>query len=562
VKRRLVAVLLAWSTLVPAFAADHGKDGAPLWSAGIVTDTHVYRTRESCKYVKMACELFAERNVDLFIHCGDIADRHFPEAYPILRELTDAAFPSKKQQKVWVYANHDRIDRKGEPWEAVMADVRRLLGDTHAFHELIDFRGWPVLVFPQEIDVKRAEAMLTDACARFPGKPVFVVDHVPPIFTTDDTATWGNYARRRLYSKFPRAIVINGHVHGSLRNERNIWQGEFTCVNAGCLEVWQGHAVGAAPKSKRNYGALVMEVFADRVVFRRFDVRTKTEYAPDEAWTVPLPFDPSTAPYRPEVRAAREVVPQFPAGAKLSLKADAPFAALEMTFPQATCAHGTYLYKVQVTTPKGEPLSRADLFGQFYLPEAEREKILVRNISAGYFDSGKCYRVRITPCNCFGGGGRPLGATFMAPAASDGAVVTFESEDPAKDCPFFDWRTGGKRIAPSADGWFDFGDSESNRLELPAEAWKGGQGSRFRFTVDLQTEQTTPRTWTLNLLNLDPVFAACARVATPEGKSGKTRYVMEFAKRSAQHAYHLMVGEGKRGRIRFDHLKVERIGKP
>lgn len=537
-------------------------DETPLWSAGIVTDTHVFGERKSCRYVKMACDLFAERNVDLFIHCGDIADRHIPEAYPILRELTDAAFPAKPPRKIWVYANHDRIDRRGEAWETVMSDVRRLLGDTHGFHDLIDFRGWPILVFPQEIDVKRAEAMLTDACARFPGKPVFVVDHVSPIFTTDNTATWGNYARKRLYSRFPRAIVINGHVHTSLRNERNIWQGEFTCVNAGCLQVWQGHAVGAAPESKRSYGALVMEVFADRVVFRRFDVRTKAEYAPEEAWTVPLPFDPATAPYRPDVRGAREVVPQFPAGAVLSLKANTPFSALEMAFPPAESAHGTYIYKVQVTTPEGESLSRADFFGHFYLPEGERDVVVVRRLSAGYFDAGRRYRVRVTPCNCFGGEGRPLEAEFAAPTVTEEAIVTFESADPAKVCPFFDWRTGGKRITPGPDGWFDGVDAEINRFELPAEAWKGEAGTRFRFTVDLQTEQTSARTWTLWLGNLVPLVSACARVATPEGKSGRTRYVVEFAKKSAQHAYHLFVGEGERGRLRFDHVKIERLGRP
>jgi len=37
----------------------------PLWKAGIVTDTHVGRTRASCELVKKACDLFAgiERSV-------------------------------------------------------------------------------------------------------------------------------------------------------------------------------------------------------------------------------------------------------------------------------------------------------------------------------------------------------------------------------------------------------------------------------------------------------------------------------------------------------------------
>ena len=40
----------------------------PLWKAGIVTDTHVKRTRESCELVKKACDLFAEHVIDIFIY--------------------------------------------------------------------------------------------------------------------------------------------------------------------------------------------------------------------------------------------------------------------------------------------------------------------------------------------------------------------------------------------------------------------------------------------------------------------------------------------------------------
>ena len=95
----------------------------PLWTAGIVTDTHVKRTRESCDRVRMACDLFARKVVDLVVNCGDIADLYYPEAYPILKEITDGAFPVKPPKKIWVYANHDWCGRKDEPWEKVFADV-------------------------------------------------------------------------------------------------------------------------------------------------------------------------------------------------------------------------------------------------------------------------------------------------------------------------------------------------------------------------------------------------------------------------------------------------------
>lgn len=530
-------------------------DEKPLWTAGIVTDTHVGRTRESCGLVKKACELFAEKGIDIFINCGDIADHHYQEAYPILKELTDAAFPAKPPKKIWVYANHDLIGRRDEPWENVMMDVKRLLGATNDLYDIIDLGGYPLLVLPEWLDMKRVEKMIADICAnpKYVGKPVFVFDHVPPEDTTDNSVTWGSAARRELYSKFPRVIVASGHVHSSLRNELNIWQGAFTAVNIGCLQVWGGHAVGGTPSSKKNYGAVVMEVFPDRVVFRRFDVRTRKEYGADEPWTVPVPFDPATAPYRRDRAAAIEPVPQFPAGATLALKTDSPFSAVEMTFPRAESRHGTYIYKVQVVTSTGEPLARNDMFGQFYLPEQERTATVTLKLSAGYFDAGMKYLIRITPCNCFGRGGKPLEAEFAAPHAA-GYETLFESADPMNECPFMTGLADGRRIK-AKENWYEIGGG-NYRLELPEGLWKGT--GRFRFTIDMETKQERVRTWTLVLRNPNPLKNANGRIATPHGDSGKMRYVIEFEKTNPDFFYYFLVREGSAGKMRFHHVKIER----
>ena len=539
-----------------AFVALNAKgEEKPIWKAGIVTDTHVARTRESCELVKKACDLFAEKDIDIFVNCGDIADHYYPEAYPILKELTDAAFPAKRPRKIWVYANHDRIDREKEPWENVMKDVKRLLGATNDLYDLVDMQGYPLVVFPQWLDAAKAEKMLRDVCEnpKYAGKPVFVFDHVPPEATTDNSVTWGCRSRRELYSRFPRVVDVCGHSHGSLRSELNIWQGAFTAVNMGCLQVWGGHAVGGAPESKRNYGAVVMEVFPDRLVFRRFDVRTREEYAADEPWTVPVPFDPATAPYRRDRTAAGEPVPQFPAGASLSLRAPSPFTSVEMSFPRAEGRHGTYIYNVQVATPEGDPLTRIDMFGQFYIPGRDRAATVVRNLSAGYFDPGRRYRVRITPCNCFGRGGRPLEADFTAPETG-GFKLLFESANPMEECPFMSGLEGGRRLKPR-DGRYEIG-AGNHRLEFPDGIWKGN--GRFRFTVDMETKQTDVRTWTLVLRNPQPLRNANARIATPSGDSGKMRYVIEFTKTNPDFIYYLLVREGAKGSIRFNHVKIER----
>ena len=540
-----------------AFVALRARSaGRPLWTAGIVTDTHVKRTYESCAKVKLACDLFARKGVDVFVNCGDIADLYYPEAYPILKKLTDSAFPEKQPKKIWVYANHDWCGRRDEPWERVFADVKRLLGGTHDFYDLIDMKGFPLLVFPQFVDYARAEKMIRDVCEdpKYAGKPVILFDHVPPYGTTDGSVRWGSQERLELYSRFPRLVVVCGHAHSSLRSELNIWQGTFSVVGMGCLAGWGGRAVGRPPESKDSFGAVVLEAFNDRLVFRRFDVRTGKEYRADAPWTVPFPFDPSSAPYRRDQAAQNEPKPQFPSGAKLELEPEKPFSALKLKFPSAGGDNGTYIYRVDVWSQKGKA-ARIDLFGQFHLDASERDSVVVRRLESAYFDPGGKYRLRITPCNCFGGEGSPIEAEFLVPAETgDGWKVVFESFDPTKDCPYFLGKEDGKKLL-AENGWYQM-DARNYRLEFPGECWDGT--GEYRFTVDMETEQGVGRTWTILLRNPKPSRNANARIYTPSGVSGNSRYVITFNKKVRGHRYCLLVREGDNGRIRFNYVKIER----
>ena len=77
--------------------------------------------------------------------------------------------------------------------------------------------------------------------------------------------------------------------------------------------------------------------------------------------------------------------------------------------------------------------------------------------------------------------------------------------------------------------------------------------------MDLETEQEGPRTWTLVLRHPGPLANANARIATPTGASGLSRYVIEFVRRDPAHNYYLLVREGGPGRIRFNSVRIERV---
>ena len=111
---------------------------------------------------------------------------------------------------------------------------------------------------------------------------------------------------------------------------------------------------------------------------------------------------------------------------------------------------------------------------------------------------------------------------------------------------------------PLKDGFYEMGEGNA-RLEFPEGVWKGAKGTKFRFIVDMHTIQENSRTWTVVLRNPNPLKNANGRISTADGDSGSMRYVIDIEKSSASHWYYLLIREGGVGRIRFDHVRIERI---
>ena len=567
--------------VIAAAIAPNGRlwaEEPPLLKIGLITDTHVGKTKASCSRARLAYELFRDIGVDMIVNDGDVADHHYPTGYVAYREMVEETFAGipaeRRPQELFVYAWHDTYDYKGHPREVstsdapeAFADMQRLIKSPNGPYAEGEIKGFPYVVIPQfygregKVDWDRFNKMLSAAEKAHPGKPVFVFAHVPPSGTTRSKR--GFTDKRRVLNRHPMAVNISGHTHGSMRDERAIWQGEFTSINVGCLQNWGGGLPGSAPMRMQNYGAVLMEVFANRIVFRRFDVRDRKEYSADAPWIVPWPFDPATAPYRHELRAAAAKTPEFASDAKISVTTGKPFKTAKIEFP---CVSGTVrplAYRIEIERSDGDngwiPFARRDVYGDFWQREADRSASVSQTVSAAYFTAGAQYRVSVRPRNVWGREGRELSCTFTAESPEAGGTTVWASSDPMKDCKFLKGLSG-KTALEVKDGFFVMPSGAQYRLALPNEAWKGDKGVKFRFTVDMTTEQGEEPCWTFVLRNRKPLNNAKARISTPPGKSGSMRYVLEFAKGEASYTYDLLVREGGAGRIRFDYIKIERMG--
>lgn len=550
----------------------------PAMRLGVMTDTHVGKTVQSCQLVRKALELFKAKGAEMIINNGDIADWFYPTGYQAYRQVSEEVYGADyRPQEIFTYAWHDAYNYKDYAREEVskaapfaFEEVRQLLKAPNGHTAEVKFKGYTFLVMPQFTGCKgfltlaEYDAKVAAACEANPGKPVFVVDHVPPRGTVYHSYVWGNPYTRKVLNKYPQVVDFSGHVHGSLRNDLFIWQKEFTVINSGCLQVWGGVLANnpAGRKSKRSYGVLTVDVYSDRLLVRRWDVRDGSEIDPDHPWVVPLPFAAETAPYERSRRAASAPKPLFPAGAAMSAVPEgSPFKGFKITFPEV--AENVMLYRIgaQKRGADGNWATFAWLeeFSEYWKHPKDRTGKVEFMFGADYFEPGVEYRFFATPQNQYGGRGNSIFAEAKSPAEFVKAEVVYENDDPMKDLEFH-WRLD-KPPMKAVDGFYGPTKENWHWLKLPKGLFTGPENTKYRVTLDIHTIQPDEG-MPYEVGVSDPAVApgTGGRVLTPFGDSAENRYVIPLVKKQPEvDTYYVSLLRGFDGRVKFGRVKVERV---
>ena len=195
----------------------------PLLRVGILTDTHVTAEKDSCVLLEKALNLFKKQNVDMIVHAGDIADVYDVKAYRNYRDTFNKIYPEKKTapREIFAYANHDWMGRKKESVWKVFQDVKKNLGNPNKPYDIVKFKGYTFVVVPEFADMKFYKSMLDKAAKENAGKPLFIVDHMPPADTVFGTKNLP-IERRKMLNNYPSAVLICGHKHNDLRSDLSL----------------------------------------------------------------------------------------------------------------------------------------------------------------------------------------------------------------------------------------------------------------------------------------------------------------------------------------------------
>ncbi len=527
----------------------------PVMRIGVVTDTHVKKSKNSCELLKGAFKVFKQHHAKMIINVGDIADVYNEQAYRNYRDTVSEVFPdaATRPLELFVYANHDVIGRKKENPFKVFKDVKKHLHISHDPYHIQEFKGYYFLIVPQFVNMKIYSEMLKEVAAKAGDKPFFVIDHIPAPNTTNGAG--GNSKRKELLSKYPQTVVLCGHAHSTLTNERAIWQGEYTAVNAGALHTYGIALQGVPRQTFPGDMFLLLEVYKDKLVFRRFSASTQKEYKADAPWSIPLPFDPKTAPYRTEKRYAEEIAPEFAPGS--AVKIQNTDRQVGLIFPAAVGDVFVYDFKFyRRRDSKWQLFAEQGLAGNAVTPEYMRSQNMTASVDIGLFVPGEENKLVITPRGFFGKCGKSIEKTFSINNAAKSETV-FESRNPMEELKFMTGLRGGRIISKDKDGFY-LNDSNNSRLEFPENVWSGKKGTVFRFTIEMHTIQGND-SWSIVLRNPVPLRNARHRIDTPTGNSGVRRYVITFTKPRESFWYYLLIREGGKGKVKFDYVKIEKL---
>ena len=439
----------------------------PIAKIGVVSDVHLREPGDEGSFIK-AFEYFRDNGADGVMLAGDIADTGRIDQ---LRRAADSwfkVFPGgkapdgRKVEQLFIYGNHDRWGWTSGLSREQMKDPAALVGAIGASREIMK-KAWedcfheefsPVwMKHVNGIAVVGAHWGFEDDHSKdmerfFAEKGRTLDPHLPFLYTQHDHPkdtcfgpwAWGHDdgTSTRVLSAFPNAVALSGHSHYTLTDERTVWQGAFTSINAGslkcsstdyaCRENASGNSSGyggenrrhAMPRIRTDDGrqGMLVSVFADRLEIERREFVFGERLGDD--WIVPIPADGTFSYAR---RAAGRSAPAFAKDAKVEVApADGEKGErkLVVRFPSARAVDGCRVNEYEVTATLVEDdfdlvqAQRRVLAADFHLPAS---KCGGGNSCAFFVDElpkkGR-YVFSVRPVECFGKKGAAIASVPVA----------------------------------------------------------------------------------------------------------------------------------------------------
>ncbi|MDR2472072.1 MAG: metallophosphoesterase [Tannerella sp.] len=381
------------SLLLSIFAGDAlfaGNENADneLPRFAVISDIHFGSTGGDGAVVNVTRalkHLLAKKPLDAIFVAGDLTNNGKPEQYDqLLSVFNDKTIVPETLPVYYLMGNHDNYTG---------ADAAIFFGNKlqQPLNQFLTIKGYPFITLSQNgtgnNDYSAAtrsflEEKMAEAAAKYPGKPIFVFMHIPPLNTCYGSWThegWGGDAFSSILNKYPQAIVFSGHSHFPLGDPRSIHQNLFTAVNDGSVTYSEVEpkllSEGIHPEGYKNIteGVIVNLLANGNVEMERWDTNRDEEITP--RWIVEAPHDGSRFTYKNRNGLP---APVFAPKAEVNVtKINAADSSCVVVFPQASDNDVVHHYLVEILD-KDKILAENRTFSRFYLNSATPSSLRVK----------------------------------------------------------------------------------------------------------------------------------------------------------------------------------------
>ena len=432
---------------------------------GVLSDLHLESPGDE-KTLLVALRHFRDCGVDAVLMSGDAANSGRIFQLKLLADAWFEVFPNDKApdghhvERLFIYGNHCV-----EAWKEQLGDDSERakreaigFGDNRAraweelFHEefqpiwMKTVKGIPVIGAHWE---ERGAGVAIEPFMKAHGReldpklPFVYTQHAHPQDTCFGSWAWGHDDGRatRALSPYPNAVAFSGHSHYTLTDERSVWQGAFTSINAGSLLYSSldyslrenadgncfGFADGERPRRMQHLNTfdgrqgMVVAFYDDHLAIERREFVYGQSLGDD--WIVPLPA--ATETYSYAARAKGREAPQFAEGAKVTVEQPVPkdekdARRIVIRFPAAEPRRKCRVFEYEVTAILCEDnvdlvqVQRRMFSPDFHLPESKLVKEVSFVFAAEDLPSKGRYRFEIRPIECFGRKGAAIASEIVS----------------------------------------------------------------------------------------------------------------------------------------------------
>ena len=448
----------------------------PRLTFGVVSDIHFSKPGDENYFVR-ALEYFRDHGADGVLCAGDLTESATVEQLERVAKCWFQVFPDgrapdgRKVEQLFIYGNHDSDawkwggnertrqiretpelsakyisvtpERRRETWEKIFREPYVPVWEKTVKGYVFVGAHCGDGVLGDYIN-KNGERIAAS------GKPFFCVQHAHLKGTTFGDWGWGHdsgWAAKAL-SKYPNAVAFAGHSHYSLTDERSIWQGAFTSLNAASLRYasheyamrdngaraggytrwldWRPRAGTSGFNRDLGQQGMLVTVTDGEIRFKRLEFHFGETLGPD--WVVPLGKD-AERPYDYATRKAARKAPEFAEDAVVKVEykpgrgKDNDKGTVKVSFPSAQTVEGSRVFEYEATAIIAEddieiPLETHRFLANDMILAPSRAGKATNHIEfvCSRLPPKAHVRFAVRPCECFGNCGRWI--------TSDGSYVT------------------------------------------------------------------------------------------------------------------------------------------